>query len=262
MNPILILAGLAALWIIVNKRQSVNPLSSQSLTTSGSRSSGISIGSGIPPISTNTTDAQITSGIGTALKHDPDPTGISQSVLGVADQISGLFTQAHQAALAKEANTLNNATPTFITQVEQVVTALNQGGITETEAISYLQQAQSIYYETVSTIIRGRWVYAGSQFPEPTWSDSYQNRSGPFGSKNPNPDSHAPDPCNAACVVGHYFIERTVVGLTRIIKAGGGTITIEASPQNGQIRGTPSVTITYVRYSTAANTSLQHFLGL
>jgi len=215
------------------------------------------------PIAVNSTDQAVTGGLATAAKMDPEP--ITRGILSLATSISSVFTAAHEAALKKEASTLNNVNPTFLNEVVQTMAALNRGEISEGQAVGYLQQAQADYYTTVEGIIRGRWPYQGSQFPEPTWADSYENRGGPFGSSSKNPDSHAPDPCNAACVLGHYQVERAVVGLTKIIQAGGGSMTIEAFPTNGLIKGTPAVIVGYSRPGNTASIAVQNLfqrLGL
>jgi len=201
---------------------------------------------GIPrSIGLNTTDQQVTGGLVKAAAVDPEP--ITKSILAGAAKISGFFTAAHQRAVAKEAATLNNANPIFLNSVQQVVDGLNAGVLDSGTASNYLDQARDNYYATVQSIIKGHWPYQGSEFPEPTWADSYEHRTGPFGSHDSNPDSHAPDPCNAACVLAHYLVERTVYGLKKVIAAGGGQVVVEPFPNNGVIKGTPLVVFSYNR---------------
>lgn len=256
MPALLIIGALAAFYFLIEKQIAA-------VAPKVPVSTGVVVGS-MPSgnLGIDATDSEVTMGLTDTAKATASVPIVGQ-LAGIAAQISGLFTAGHAAAVSKEATTLNNANPAFLNEVQQTVTALNQGAITPAQAIAYLQQAQSDWYTSVGPIIKGRWPYAGSQFPEPTWADSYGSRSGPYGSSDPNPDSHAPNPCDASCVLGHYFVERTVVGMTKIINAGGGSMSIEAFPNNGAIRGTPAVSITYTRPSSASPTSgLLQSLGL
>lgn len=255
MNALLIVGGLAAFWFLLQRRQAAmggSGIGGQYEGNSFVIGSEVTAGN----LGGSNTGALVGGGIGLAggaaqnvasILKKAEAVPIIGIVASIGSQIASAFTQAHVAAMKKEAGTINAALPNFIKQVQQVMDALEQNALTEADAIAYLQQAQDDYYTTVSGIIHGQWQYQGSEFPEPTWADSYKSRSGPFGSSSKNPDSHAPDPCNAACVLGHYMVERTVVGLTKIIKAGGGTMVIESFPNNGMIQGTPAVQISYQR---------------
>ena len=163
----------------------------------------------------------------------------------LASSIENIFGSAHAAAVQNEAAELNTANPTFMTNVQAIVAALNADQLSPSDALTLLQQQETQWYSAVSSIEKGRWTYVGSQYPEPTYADSYANRSGPYGSSSANPDSHAPSTCNASCVLGHYFVERTIVGLTKVINAGGGSVTVETFPANGAIKGTPAFVLTY-----------------
>lgn len=140
--------------------------------------------------------------------------------------IVGLFTQHHAQAMAVEAQTLNSGNPNFLTTVQSTMQALSGGSISESDAISALQQALAAYYASVASIIKK----AGSC----TSTCSYL----------PGSNCNKLATCNAACVIG-CINENTVNALTAMIQKGGGSYTIPATPNNGAIQGTPSFTVTY-----------------
>jgi hypothetical protein len=79
------------------------------------------------------------------------------------------------------------------------------------EAKAHTDTIISDWYNQVRSIQRGTWHYRG-----------YQNVGAFIGSPfakiyaqhpeqvpgDPFDDAHAPNPCNGACSVGHYFVER------------------------------------------------------
>lgn len=161
---------------------------------------------------------------GQVASKDPEP--ISRAILSGIATIAGLFGAAHAAAMKKEAQTLSAAVPQWRELTFQTVQAYNSGQIDANQAIDYINQAMDVWRTQVAPIKRGNWPYRGSQLPEPTFADSYADRSGPFGSSNKNPDSHAPDPCNGACVLTHYMVEREALLLKQAF-ASGQSVTIE-----------------------------------
>lgn len=188
---------------------------------------------------TSTAEIIGTQTLAKASQLDPEP--ISKSILGIAAQVVGLFSAAHQAALAREASTLNNATPTFIQEVQAAMSALSDGAISQSQAIAYLQQAQSDYYATVGGIIK-----KGGPCVAKCVIGAQSNIGKPEGWISTEPICcNNSGTCNAACCIGCYLIEPTVAALTEIIKEGTGTYTIPSSQSNGAIKGTPLVTITY-----------------
>lgn len=159
--------------------------------------------------------------------------------------IESLFTGAHAAAVAKEASTINNAIPAFLNQVSQTIAALNAGAITPTEANSYLQQAQDIYYQTTSGIIKkGGTCTTGEGGPSISGKGPYPSGLG-TGAGDKNNCNVTSDPCNAACCLGCDIVEPAIRHLTAIVNAGGGTYAIPNVTQNGQIKGAPAVTLSY-----------------
>lgn len=178
-------------------------------------------------------------GLAKAASLDPEP--ISKAILGIASSIANMFAGAHIAALAKEAATLNNATPTFINEVQTVMTDLSEGGISESAAIAYLQQAQADYYTTVSGIIKKGGPCVASCV---VGAQSSAGKPQGWISTEPTCCNNSGS-CNASCCIGCYLVEPTVTALTKIIQAGGGSWVIPSSQNNGAIKGTPLVTITY-----------------
>lgn len=166
-------------------------------------------------------------------------------------EIVSLFTGDHAAAVAKEASTLNNAIPTFVNEVKTVMTAVNAGQITPTQAVGYLQQAQSIYYTTVAGIIKkgGPCV--------PSCAIGTESSAGqPAGWISTEPECcNTSGTCNASCCIGCYLVEPTITALTTLINSDeAGSYTIPSAQQNGKINGSPLVPITYT--PSAINTVL------
>lgn len=232
--PIAIIGGLAVLYFAVERAdKAVVP-----------PSSGIIVGGSPLPVNfqagvaaETATDSGITKGLGlatSAVSKIPVIGSIAGSILGTFTSIAGAFTAHHTQAVAVEASTLNSAIPAFLQTVEQTMYELNEGQITPAQAIANLNNAQSVYYASVSGIIK---------------------KSGPCA----NPCTitangaiprccNTASTCNAACCNGCVVVEQSVINLTRIIKAGSGTYSISGTPDNGAIQGTPGVTITYTPY--------------
>lgn len=284
MIVVYILLGLAGLWELVEFRQ--KSMSKSSTPIPATPSTGISVGVSPGAVSVGTgiaeetsTDTEITTGLSSAAKATAQ-VPIAGQILGIAASISGLFTADHAAAVAKEAQTINQAMPTFLNEVEQTMAALNEGAITEQEAISDLQEAQSIYETTVAGIIQddgtcfaGCILTSGNVYTWPNQSALSQfNGSSAAGGQlalkkglaTINETTHCCNSgatCNAACCLRCGIVLPTVNGLTRIINSGGGTFVVPASADNGAIQGTPSVTITYTPYVPPAATPATSGLG-
>lgn len=157
------------------------------------------------------------------------------SITKVASVIVGLFTKAHAAALAREASTINNALPTWLTLNVQTINAANAGQIDAAQTLDYLGQAQQIYYTTVAGIIK-KGGECDATCIGPT---------GDYVNKAKGGCCNTSKTCNAACCIGCDIIEPTTRNLSRIVNAGGGTYVIPATQQNGQIKGTPATPVTY-----------------
>jgi len=159
--------------------------------------------------------------------------------------VVGMLTAHHAAAMQTEATTINGAVPGFLASVQNIMAALNAGQTTPAAAISALQSAQATYYSIVNSIIKKSSPCATSC----TSGSAQIYKTGfPGGAgipTSPN-DCNSGSTCNAACAIGCYCIEPTVVGLTAIINAGGGSFQIPSTHGGDAIIGTtPSVTVTY-----------------
>lgn len=154
--------------------------------------------------------------------------------------ITGIFTQAHAAAVAKEGSTLNGAVPQFVQTVQGIMAALNAGQISPAAAISALQQAQSTYYSAVASIMK-----KGGACKTPNQGSTAGNDQCPINNSGLWRDCAAAGNCNASCAIACGMVEPTVSFLTAIIQAGGGSFNIPATPVNGAIQGSPAVTVTY-----------------
>jgi hypothetical protein len=157
--------------------------------------------------------------------------------ISAAIKIVGGFLAAHHAgAMAKEASSLNGATPQFMETIQQVMGSLNAGQLSPSAAISALQGAQAAYYSSVKGIIKkkGTCLVAANGL-DPGKTDKYGCAT-------------SSDPCNAACCIGCDIIEPVVRNLTAIIQAGGGTYQVPATPANKDnpgIGATPSFPLSY-----------------
>ena len=165
-------------------------------------------------------------------------------------EIESIFFADHAAAVAKEAKTLNNATPTFLNEVEKVMSAAQSGQITPSEASTYLDQAQAIYYTTVAGIIK-----KGGPCVATCVIGGESNAGHPPGWVSTAPVCcNNSGTCNASCCIGCYIVEPTVAACKLILTSGKGSFVIPSSQQNGQIVGTASYVITY--QASAVNTVL------
>lgn len=161
--------------------------------------------------------------------------------------VASLITGHHAAAEATEAQTLGSATPGFIATVQLIFQNLNSGAMTPTAAISALQSAQTNYYSSVSSIIKKGGACATTCMVNGVNALVFPQNPAAMGAglkTSPN-CCNASSTCNAACCIGCTIIEPSVNGLIAMIRAGGGTWTIAPTTANGEIAGTPAVTLTY-----------------
>jgi hypothetical protein len=161
---------------------------------------------------------------------------VGPAISAAIEIVGNLLASHHNAALQKEAASLNSGTPQFNVTIQQIMSALNAGQISPTAAIAALQQAQTAYYSTVSGIIKK----SGTCTTAANGLDA--------GSVDHYNCATTKDPCNAACCIGCGVVEPTVRNLTAIIQAGGGTYMVPATPANKDnpgIGATPSFALSY-----------------
>jgi hypothetical protein len=190
-------------------------------------------------------------------------------ILGpILSQVFGFINSAHAAAVKKEGATINQFFPLWINTVYGIMQQLQGGAITEADAIDAINKAGLQYYSNVKGIIKidkpctaHCSVSSGLANVVPTISGLLKNTPAngipidsfpqdartitTTGILNTSPTNCNSGGCNAACALGCKYIEPTTTGLINVIKAGGGTWVISATPQNGAIAPTPAVTITY-----------------
>lgn len=129
--------------------------------------------------------------------------------VGVVGAIVGLISAHHQAALAAEGKALNDANPRALQSMVFVLQAVLAGEIRDApSARHYLDQVVSDWYAEVRPIQRGTWPYALTIAEDPSRAalDTTDGARPYFGANIPG--KQKPNPCNAACVIGHYSIER------------------------------------------------------
>lgn len=178
----------------------------------------------------NQTTAQVE---GLAIKGISAIPVVGQTLASIASSVTSLFSQAHAAAVAKEASTINAALPTFVADVVAVMNAANEGAITQAAAQNYLSQAQGNYETTVSGIIKDN----GECIP----GCYLTNGSNYAGTHCCNSGSS----CNAACCLRCGVVVPTVLQLKAILSSGKGSWTIPGSANNGSIKGTAPTLINF-----------------
>jgi hypothetical protein len=166
---------------------------------------------------------QIMSSLGKGTSSIP----IVGAVVGVVSSIIGMIGAHHQAALANEGKVLNQADPGTYQAFMLVAQAVQQGQITTMDQVNaYLDQIVADWYLQVKSIQRGTWHLVLNQ-------------------PNPRP----PDPCNAACSVGHNFIEsgaqRVRGACNDMIYGAHGTLILPAIPPYMTQSGVPQMTMVY-----------------
>jgi hypothetical protein len=173
--------------------------------------------------------------------------------LAVVVTILGMISAHHKAALAREGQVLNSTDPAAMQAFVLVAQATVAGEINSVaEAKQHTDQIVADWYGQVKSIQRGHWPYRG-----------YQNIASFIGSKfatvfaqhpeqlpgDPFDDKNGPNPCNGACSVGHFFIERraaVVLEVVAEILAGQhGVMVLSAIPAHETQSGFPEIRMVY-----------------
>lgn len=154
---------------------------------------------------------------------------IGMVIGGVLTLVSAIFGH-HSAAVAKEAQTLDQATPAFYQNMQTIFSAVNAGSITVAQASSYIDQAVAIYYQTVGSIMKKKG---------PCNIDSSTCRWN---------NSPAMNPCNGLCQIGCQFVEAAAcAGKAALNNPGTAYTTAGMGPTEGshQWGGIQSLTLQY-----------------
>ena len=199
------------------------------------------------------TDNEVQFGVQTAanvLQHIPfPPAQIAGAVLQTISSVIGMFSAHHQAALAAEGKALNDSDNRMVNAMVLVLQGVLTGEVTSLgQAQGMVAQVISDWYGEVKPVQRGTWHYTGADISadyQKVWIKRTQPPTGAPGYS----DYHAPDPCNGACVVGHFFTERNsflVLAAVQDALAGNhGILTLPDIPPHDTQSGLPEVTVVY-----------------
>lgn len=169
--------------------------------------------------------------------------------VAVVATIMGIISAHHQAALAAEGKALNTADPRMLNAMVMVLQALLAGEITTAaQAQQSLDQIVADWYGEVKNVERGTWHYTGQDMTadyQKVWIKHTQPPKGAPGYS----DYHAPDPCNGACVVGHFFVERNrflvLAAVTDALAGNHGQLVLPEIPPHDTQSGFPEILVTY-----------------
>lgn len=128
------------------------------------------------------------------------PLGVSL----VSSALGAIF-GAHAKRVKIEAQTLSGALPAWRELVYQTVAAYNAGQIDQNQAVAYIEQAKSLYYQQVKQIQKGA---------VPPGGVGVNGYTGNYGNRAPI------DPCNGACYLAYYYIEPEALILEQAINSG------------------------------------------
>lgn len=174
------------------------------------------------------------------------------AIVGIGLTIYGIISQHHKQALAAEGKALNDATPRAIQTLVLIVQATLAREITTASAAQDLvNQTIAAFYGEVRPIQRGTWKYLDTDFAaNQTYENSWKaGAPGVQHTQDALKSNWPPDPCNGACVVGHYFVERggkvAMAAVNNILAGLHGTAVFPTIPPYQTQQGFASVTISY-----------------
>jgi hypothetical protein len=159
----------------------------------------------------------------------------------------------HKAALAREGQVLNSTDPAMLQALILVAQATIFFEINSlAEAKQHTDTIISDWYNQVRSIQRGTWHYRGYQnigafigSPFATIYAQHPEQVPP----DPFDDAHGPNPCNGACSVGHYFVERNAAivlqGISDILAGNHGELVLPELPAHETQNGFPEIRLAY-----------------
>lgn len=175
------------------------------------------------------------------------------SVIGIGLGVYNMIAQHHAAALAAEGKALNDATPRAMQTFVLIVQATMSGEITTfADAQSLVQQTIDLWYGEVKPVQKGLWPYRGyrairsfigspfavtfAQHPEQVPPDPFDDKAGP-------------NPCNGACSLGHFFLERRGAVILQVVNdillGLHGVMVLSAVPPHETQQGYPAISVAY-----------------
>jgi hypothetical protein len=172
--------------------------------------------------------------------------GVGIAIVGT---VLGVLSAHHAAAMAAEGKALNSADPRMYNAQVMVLQGVLVGDLPTVDAArAALSQITADWYGEVKGIIRGRWPYTGEDLSadyQKVWIKRFQPARGAPGFA----DYHAPDPCNAACVIGHFFTERNAflvdAAAAAALAGEHGVLVLPMIPPHDSQTGFPEVRVTY-----------------
>jgi hypothetical protein len=180
------------------------------------------------------------------------PLGTALPLIGIGvalvATVLSILAAHHAQSLAAEGKALNDADARMCNAQVICFQGILNAQLTLATAQTALAQITADWYGEVKNIERGRWPYTGQDLSADfikVWQQRFQPAPGAPGFS----DYHAPDPCNGACVIGHFFAERNaflVLAAGRDALAGNhGTLTLPAIPAHDTQTGMPEIQVVY-----------------
>jgi len=174
------------------------------------------------------------------------------AVVGIGLAIWGMIAAHHKQALAAEGKALNDATPRAIQTFVLIVQAVLAKEVTDVNtAQGLVDKTIAAFYGEVRPIQRGTWSYKPTDYAaNQTYENSWKaGQPGVNHTQDALRSNWPPDPCNGACVVGHYFIERggivTMEAVSNILRGLHGVAVFPTIPPYQTQQGFQSVSISY-----------------
>lgn len=178
--------------------------------------------------------------------------GAAVPIIGIGAMVVmtvlGILKAHHAAALAREGKLLNETDPGMLNAFVMVAQAAVAGEInTVAEAKAHTDQITADWYSQVKPIQRGTWHYGAPDWQgNQTYKNSWKKGApGVQHTQDALKSNWPPDPCNGACVIGHYFAERNafvVLDTVQKILAGQhGVMVLPEIPAHDTQQGFPEV---------------------
>lgn len=169
--------------------------------------------------------------------------------VALAATVISIINAHHQAALAAEGKALNDSDPRMLDAMVLAFQGFLGGQIaTPADTKSYLDRIVADWYREVKGIQHGTWHYTGQDLSadyQKVWIKRTQPPKGAPGFS----DYHAPDPCNAACVIGHFFAERNsllvMAAIQDAARGNHGQMVLPAIPPHDTQGGVPEIAVVY-----------------
>lgn len=168
--------------------------------------------------------------------------GAGLAVVGI---VLGIIARHHSEAVAREAQTLDQALPVIRQRQVLIAQAAILGEINYAQATALVQQCIADFYKMVAGVQKGTWHW------DPKYNDSSAGftvgrHSNTWGMDQQSPNAHAPGTCNSACWYGHFTVEGdcyTILlpTIQKILAGQHGVMVLPICPNNQTIVGVAEV---------------------